>query len=94
MIEEEAKKRIYKIITTKYNNDYSIDSVDKEAIETILNELDKTIPIEKIEKKIKEMEKNIDYLKDEYEPEIIKEVDKIEFAIKRIKELLNKEEKQ
>ena len=38
---EEAKKRLTMIITTKFNNDYSIDSTDKEAIEKVLNELEK-----------------------------------------------------
>ena len=38
---EEAKKRLTTIITTKFNNDYSIDSTDKEAIEKVLNELEK-----------------------------------------------------
>ena len=38
---EEAIERIAKLITTKFNNDYSIDNVDKEAIETVLNLLEK-----------------------------------------------------
>lgn len=38
---EEAKERCRKIVTTKFNNDYSIDSVDKEAIETVLKTLEK-----------------------------------------------------
>ena len=33
---EEAIGRIAKLITTKFNNDYSIDKVDKEAIEELL----------------------------------------------------------
>lgn len=36
MIKEQAVERINKIITTKFNNDYSIDNVDKEAIEELL----------------------------------------------------------
>lgn len=35
--EKEAIERLNRIITTKFNNDYSIDSLDKEAIETVLN---------------------------------------------------------
>lgn len=35
--EQEAIERLNRIITTKFNNDYSIDSSDKEAIETVLN---------------------------------------------------------
>ena len=37
--EKEAIERLNRIITTKFNNDYSIDSLDKEAIETVLNML-------------------------------------------------------
>lgn len=59
---QEAKKRLTTIITTKFNNDYSIDSTDKEAIEKVLNELDKRIPAERIEEIIK---KNINKLKSE-----------------------------
>ena len=33
---KEAIERIAKLITTKFNNDYSIDNVDKEAIEELL----------------------------------------------------------
>ena len=33
---EENIERIAKLITTKFNNDYSIDNVDKEAIEELL----------------------------------------------------------
>ena len=33
---EEDIERIAKLITTKFNNDYSIDNVDKEAIEELL----------------------------------------------------------
>lgn len=36
MTKEQAVERINKIITTKFNNDYSIDNVDKEAIEELL----------------------------------------------------------
>ena len=35
--EQETIERLNRIITTKFNNDYSIDSSDKEAIETVLN---------------------------------------------------------
>ena len=37
--EQEAIERLNRIITTKFNNDYSIDSSDKEAIETVLSML-------------------------------------------------------
>ena len=45
---EEDIKRIAKLITTKFNNDYSIDNVDKEAIEELL----------KAYKELKEIEEN------------------------------------
>lgn len=38
---EIAKVISKKLITTKFNLDYSIDNVDKEAIETVLSELEK-----------------------------------------------------
>lgn len=40
MTKEQAIEKVNKIITTKFNNDYSIDNVDKEAIETILSMLE------------------------------------------------------
>ena len=40
---EEDIKRIAKLITTKFNNDYSIDNVDKEAIEIILSMLEEKL---------------------------------------------------
>ena len=48
MTKEQAVERSNKIITTKFNNDYSIDNVDKEAIEIVLSmleEQDKTIDL-------------------------------------------------
>lgn len=48
MTKEQAAERLNKIITTKFNNDYSIDNVDKEAIEIVLSmleEQDKTIDL-------------------------------------------------
>lgn len=38
---EIAKVISKKLITTKFNLDYSIDNVDKEAIDTVLSELEK-----------------------------------------------------
>ena len=40
MTKEQAVERANKIITTKFNNDYSIDNVDKEAIEIVLSMLE------------------------------------------------------
>lgn len=40
MTTEQAIEKVNKIITTKFNNDYSIDNVDKEAIEIILSMLE------------------------------------------------------
>ena len=40
MLSEDEKKaieKLNKLTTTKFNNDYSIDSEDKKAIETVLN---------------------------------------------------------
>lgn len=38
---ENIEKRLKKIITTNFNNDYSIDSEDKEAIENVLDIIEK-----------------------------------------------------
>ena len=40
---EEDIARIAKLITTKFNNDYSIDNKDKEAIEHILSDYKKVL---------------------------------------------------
>lgn len=40
MTKEQVIEKVNKIITTKFNNDYSIDNVDKEAIEIILSMLE------------------------------------------------------
>lgn len=40
MTKEQAIEKVNKIITTKFNNDYSIDNIDKEAIETFLSMLE------------------------------------------------------
>lgn len=40
MTKEQEIEKVNKIITTKFNNDYSIDNVDKEAIEIILSMLE------------------------------------------------------
>lgn len=52
---EEDIARIAKLITTKFNNDYSIDNKDKEAIEHILSDYKKVLEEnEELNKKIKE----------------------------------------
>lgn len=49
--QEEAIEKLNKIITTKFNNDYSIDNIDKEAIETVLSMLkEKDKIIDKLKK--------------------------------------------
>ena len=58
--EKEAIERLNRIITTKFNNDYSIDSLDKEAIETVLNILkEKDEEIEKYKNMIIEHKKQL-----------------------------------
>ena len=62
MTEEEKEARIIlnRIITTKFNNDYSIDSLDKEAIETVLNMIkEKDEEIEKYKNMIIEHKKQL-----------------------------------
>ena len=48
---EEAIGRIAKLITTKFNNDYSIDNVDKEAIEELLKAYKELKEIEEFHRK-------------------------------------------
>lgn len=58
--QEEAIERCKKIITTKFNLDYSIDNYDKEAIETVLKMLkEKDTEIEKKDKMIDLMTEHI-----------------------------------
>ena len=56
--EKEAIERLNRIITTKFNNDYSIDSLDKEAIETVLNMLKEKDKEIEFQKDIRNTEKN------------------------------------
>ena len=76
--EKEAIERLNRIITTKFNNDYSIDSLDKEAIEIVLSMLkENSAEIEQkntelaeksaeIEKKDKEIDLILDKLNENY----------------------------
>lgn len=50
---EEDIARIAKLITTKFNNDYSIDNKDKEAIEHILSDYKRVLKEnEKLQEKL------------------------------------------
>lgn len=68
---EENIERIAKLITTKFNNDYSIDNVDKEAIEELLKAYKELKEIEeshrkengKLREKVKELEEENKKLK-------------------------------
>ena len=51
---EEDIARIAKLITTKFNNDYSIDNKDKEAIEHILSDYKRVLKENEILKEEKE----------------------------------------
>ena len=48
---EEDIARIAKLITTKFNNDYSIDNKDKEAIEHILSDYKRVLKENEEQKK-------------------------------------------
>lgn len=70
---EEAIERIAKLITTKFNNDYSIDNVDKEAIEELLKAYKELKEIEeshrkengKLRERVKELEEWNEYYRKE-----------------------------
>ena len=58
--QKETIERLNRIITTKFNNDYSIDSSDKEAIETVLNMLkEKDAEIEKKDNAVRKIIKGL-----------------------------------
>lgn len=58
---EEDIARIAKLITTKFNNDYSIDNKDKEAIEHILSDYKRVL------KENEELRTEVNSLKEEKE---------------------------
>ena len=70
---EEDIERIAKLITTKFNNDYSIDNVDKEAIEELLKAYKELKEIEeshrkengKLRERVKELEEWNEYYRKE-----------------------------
>lgn len=70
---KEDIERIAKLITTKFNNDYSIDNVDKEAIEELLKAYKELKEIEeshrkengKLRERVKELEEWNEYYRKE-----------------------------
>lgn len=51
---EEDIERLNKLVTTKFNNDYSIDNIDKEAIEHLLQDYTRQKQINEEHQKINE----------------------------------------
>ena len=83
---EEDIARIAKLITTKFNNDYSIDNKDKEAIEHILSNYKKVL---------KENEKLSEYYKEQNEVNAkFIPVQKVKDKIEEIDERLKYEENE
>lgn len=71
---EEDIARIAKLITTKFNNDYSIDNKDKEAIEHILSDYKRVLK-ENEDLKNEVMEKDLEIIgKEEYTKASMKEI--------------------
>lgn len=85
--------RIAKLITTKFNNDYSIDNKDKEAIEHILSDYKRVLEMNKILLKENEQLKND--IKNMYDEEVIITIIEDNFNLCRneVLELLESEEK-
>lgn len=85
--------RIAKLITTKFNNDYSIDNKDKEAIEHILSDYKRVLEMNKILLKENEQLKND--IKNMYDEEVIISIIEDNFNLCRneVLELLESEEK-
>lgn len=67
---EEDIVRIAKLITTKFNNDYSIDNKDKEAIEHILSDYKRVLEMNEVllkeNEELKETYKSEKKMKNEY----------------------------
>ena len=74
MTKEQAIEILKKVITTKFNNDYSINNVDKEAIETVLSMLEEQDKISRLENIIKFQSKDIKETVD-YTFELNKEIE-------------------
>ena len=72
---EEDIARIAKLITTKFNNDYSIDNKDKEAIEHILSHYKRAL------KENEELNKNYNSLIDK----IILKIDEYDYKFEKAK---------
>lgn len=85
--------RIAKLITTKFNNDYSIDNKDKEAIEHILSDYKRVLEMNKILLKENEQLKND--IKNMYDEEVIISIIEDNFNLCRneVLELIESEEK-
>ena len=81
------------MITTKFNNDYSIDNKDKEAIEHILSDYKRVLEMNKILLKENEQLKND--IKNMYDEEVIISIIEDNFNLCRneVLELLESEEK-
>lgn len=86
---EEDIARIAKLITTKFNNDYSIDNKDKEAIEHILSDYKRVLKEVKRYKNMYEAEHQIHLVRNE-------QLDRKQKAIIKCNELenVNKELKE
>ena len=72
---EEDIARIAKLITTKFNNDYSIDNQDKEALEHILSHYKRAL------KENEELNKNYNSLIDK----IILKIDEYDYKFEKAK---------
>ena len=79
---EEDIARIAKLITTKFNNDYSIDNKDKEAIEHILSDYKRVLKDANRYKNMYKAEHEIHLVRNE-------QLDRKEKAITRCNELEN-----
>ena len=88
--EKEAIDRLNRIITTKFNNDYSIDNLDKEAIETVLSMLkEKDAKIEHLEEKRNNQKAELAILNEKQ-----KEMNKLTNTVSSYKEMFKKLQKE
>lgn len=93
---EEDIARIARLITTKFNNDYSIDNKDKEAIEHILSAYKRALKEnEQLRTEVNSLKKkNYEELKEDYYNLINKienKIDKFDYEFEKAKRQNNKD---
>ena len=107
---EEDIERLNKLVTTKFNNDYSIDNIDKEAIEHLLQDYTRQKQINEehqkinaeLRKKVKELEidlttvylKGVEDGKNKYEQKIKDKIEELNNQEQELQNSITEEERE